>query len=322
MVATGITLLVFALASIAEKIHHRRCRRTGRLAFGPEGSARAWTYLVPYIRVVCITALTWSLITLLNIMPKVFTNKGLPENRLRHVIIILDVSPSMKIVDSGIDGGVSRASRASQVLTSIFDRIQTDQAMFSVIAVYTGAKPVVIDTIDMDVIANIMNDLPLDYAFEFGKTKLIEGINMATVMAAQYDNDSTTVIMLTDGDTVPESGMSSMPPSVAKVLIIGFGSRQGEFIDGHQSRQDSQSLRTIARRLGGEYYDANARHLPTNAIKSLAEAIPLARKNRYGLREVALAIAVIASGILALLALALNLYGSRWHKYLNASSKL
>lgn len=320
MVAITITLLVFAMALAAEKIHQRRCRLTGRLAFGPEGVPRLWTHLAPFLRIVCIAALAWSLIVLLKIEPKVFTNKGLPEAEYRHMIIVLDVSPSMRIADSGLDGKQTRAKRASDVLTSIFDRIQVDQVMFSVIAVYTGAKPVVMDTTDMAVINNILDDLPLDYAFEFGKTKLIDGINLAAAKAAEYDEDSTTIIMLTDGDTVPDSGMSSMPPAVAKLLLIGLGSRQGRFLDGHQSRQDSSVLRSIARRLGGEYYDANIRHLPTQAIKSLAEAIPLTMKKYFGQRELAMALAVIASGILALLPLALNLLGSKWHNRLKAGN--
>ena len=171
----------------------------------------------------------------------------------------------------------------------------------------------------MAVINNILDDLPLDYAFKFGKTKLIDGINLAAKIAIDYDDDSTTVIMATDGDTVPDSGMDSMPPSVEKVLLLGFGSRQGEFLDGHQSRQDSTTLRSLARRLGGEYYDVNTRPLPDQAIKTLSEAVPLTRKKKYGLREFAMAIAVIASGILALLPLALNLCGSKWHRYLSSN---
>lgn len=312
--------MALVLASAAERIHHIRTRRMGRLAFGPDETARAWTFLAPYIRVLCVTALAWSLIILMQIKPKVIAQTQLPKSMYRHVILVLDASPSMKIADSGMNMKLTRDKRASQVLKSIFDRIRVDQATFSVVAVYTGAKPVVIDTVDMAVINNIMDDLPLDYAFEYGKTKLIDGINLAAEMAADYDDDSTTIILASDGDTVPDSGLASLPPSVSKVLLLGFGSRQGKFLDGHQSRQDMATLRSIARRLGGEYYDANVRNLPDQAIKSLSEAVPMSRKNHYGLRELALTIAAAASAILALLPLALNFCGSKWHDKLKASA--
>jgi Ca-activated chloride channel homolog len=314
MVITGIVILVFLLSAVAERLHYLRCKRIERLAFGPGGIPRPWTRVVPFIRVACMTALTWSFLTLLSIRPNVLTNTRRPEKIERHLVVVLDVSPSMKIVDAGMDRKLTRSQRASEVLFSIISRIAFDQVGVSVIAVYTGAMPVVTDTTDMAVIRNILDDLPLDYAFDFGKTKLIEGINVAARVCAKYTKDSATVLVLSDGDTLPDAGMSRMPPSVAKVLIIGLGSRQGDFIDGHQSRQDSASLRTIAQRLGGDYYDANERHLPSDAIRGLSEVVPVANKKKVGVRELALAIAVLASTMLALISPALHLFGSNWHK--------
>jgi hypothetical protein len=45
----------------------------------------------------------------------------------------------------------------------------------SVVAVYNGAKPVVIDTKDFEVMRNILGDLPMHHAFRSGKTKLFDG---------------------------------------------------------------------------------------------------------------------------------------------------
>jgi Ca-activated chloride channel homolog len=316
-----VTALVFVAAGGAEKLHQRRCRVAGRLAFGPEGAARQWTLLAPVIRVVCLTALTWSLLFLLQLQPNVSLERKLPLAAYRHLILVLDVSPSMKIADAGMDHKQTRAQRASGVLSSLFDRIRVDQAMVSVIAVYTGAKPVITDTTDMAVVKNVLDDLPLDYAFNFGKTKLIDGINLAAAQAAKYPEGSTTLIIASDGDTVPDNGMSAMPPAVSKVLLLGLGSHQGEFLDGHQSRQDGAALRSIARRLGGEYHDVNIRHLPDQAIKSLSEAVPLVLKQQLGLRELAIALAVVASGLLALLPVLLTLFGSTWHATLTAGQK-
>jgi Ca-activated chloride channel family protein len=318
MVITIITALVFLAAVIAEKIHQRRCSRMGRLAFGPDGAPRAWTRLAPALRVLSLTALTWSLLFLFQIQPKVAVDQKRSSAAYRHLILVLDVSPSMRIPDAGMEHKQMRSQRASVVLTTIFDRVLMDQTKVNVIAVYTGAKPVITETTDRNVVKNILDELPLEFAFDFGKTKLIDGINLAAEQAKNYPEESTTVIIASDGDTVPEKGMTAMPKSVSKVLLLGLGSHQGEFLDGHQSRQDGATLRSIARRLGGEYHDVNVRFLQDQAIKSLSEAVPLTLKRHMGLRELAMGLALLASALLALLPVALTLSGSRWHAHLNA----
>lgn len=318
MVITLITALVFFAAVIAEKIHQRRCNRMGRLAFGPEGAPRVWTRLAPVLRVLSLTALTWSLLFLFQLQPKVAVDQQRAPSAYRHLIMVLDVSPSMKIADAGMERKQTRSQRASVVLTTIFDRVLMDQTKVNVIAVYTGAKPVITETTDRNVIKNILDELPLEFAFDFGKTKLIDGLNLAAEQAKNYPAESTTVIIASDGDTVPEKGMTAMPKSVSKVLLLGLGSHQGEFLDGHQSRQDAPTLRSIARRLGGEYHDVNVRFLPDQAIKSLSESVPLTLKRHTGLRELAMGLAFVASMLLALLPVALTLLGSRWHAHLNA----
>jgi Ca-activated chloride channel family protein len=318
VIITLIPALVFLVAVIAEKIHQRRCSRMGRLAFGPEGAPRVWTRLAPMLRVLSLTALTWSLLFLFLLQPKVAVDQQRAPSAYRHLIMVLDVSPSMKIPDAGMERKQTRSQRASVVLTTIFDRVLMDQTKVNVIAVYTGAKPVITETTDRNVIKNILDELPLEFAFDFGKTKLIDGINLAAEQAKNYPEESTTVIIASDGDTVPEKGMTAMPKSVSKVLLLGLGSHQGEFIDGHQSRQDAPTLRSIARRLGGEYHDVNVRFLPDQAIKSLSESVPLTLKRHMGLRELAMGLALAASALLALLPVALTLLGSRWHAHLNA----
>jgi Ca-activated chloride channel homolog len=313
VIITLIPALVFLVAVIAEKIHQRRCSRMGRLAFGPEGAPRSWTRLAPVLRVLSLTALAWSFLFLLLLQPKVAVDQQRAPSTYRHLIMVLDVSPSMKIADAGMERKQTRSQRASVVLTTIFDRVLMDQTKVNVIAVYTGAKPVITETTDRNVIKNILDELPLEFAFNFGKTKLIDGINLAAEQAKNYPEESTTVIIASDGDTVPEKGMTAMPKSVSKVLLLGLGSHQGEFIDGHQSRQDAPTLRSIARRLGGEYHDVNVRFLPDQAIKSLSDAVPLTLKRHIGLRELAMGLALVASALLALLPVALTLFGSSWH---------
>jgi len=315
MVAELSATAIFILGGLAERLHARRCRALGHLAFGPSAEPNAWTAVVPFLRVLALTALSWALVTLLLLDPKVLQQRELPKDQYRHVVVVLDVSPSMKLQDAGQDRKMKRSERASEVLTSVFSRIAADQALFSVIVVYSDAKPVVVDTGDMEVIRNIMDELPMEYAFKHGKTQLIEGVKEAALLVKKWPADSTTVLIVSDGDTMPDTGMPELPPSVAKVLVIGVGNpKRGMFIDGHQSRQDTAELRQLARRLRGEYYDANIKHLPSEAIASLVEAVPMNSQTAIGKRELALFLVILASGVLALIPLALQLAGSHWHR--------
>ncbi|MBN2210062.1 MAG: VWA domain-containing protein [Sedimentisphaerales bacterium] len=315
MVAGIAALAVFILVSGAEWRHARRCRRVGYLAFGPTGRAREWTAVVPALRVITLTALAWALTTLLLLTPKEFQRQNMPLEQYRRLLIVLDVSPSMKLEDAGPEHKLKRSERASDVLKSIFNRITTDQVLVSVVAVYSDAKEVVIDTRDMAVIDNIMDDLPMEYAFAYGKTQLIMGVNKVAEIAKKWPPQSTTVLIVSDGDTLPDTGMAEMPESIAHTLVLGVGDiRRGIFIDGHHSRQDSATLRQLARRLDGEYFDVNEEHVPSQAIIALAQKLPMATTRTIGKREIALVLVFAAATMFALIPLALQLAGSYWHR--------
>lgn len=181
--------------------------------------------------------MTWGLVTLLLLTPKVHTADVLPENEYQHVLIVLDVSPSMRLQDAGPDGKQGRMERASDVLESFFRRVAIQQYRLSVVAFYTGAKPVVVDTTDIDVVRNILSDLPMHYAFTVGETDIFAGLKEAANIAHPWKPRSTTVILVSDGETVSSTGIPKMPASVANVLVIGVGDPvTGKFIDGQQSR--------------------------------------------------------------------------------------
>src|SRR4029077_6371620 len=104
----------------------------------------------------------------------------------------------------------------------------------SVVAVYTEAKPVVVATKDLDVVHNILGDLPMHYAFSPGATNLFTGLDEAARVARPWRPGSTTLVIVSDGDTVPAVGMPKMPAAIAHVLVVGVGDpHAGKFIDGH-----------------------------------------------------------------------------------------
>lgn len=306
-------LAVAILAAAAEVLHARRSRRLARLAFGPNQRPAPWALFAPPLRVAAMTALVWGLVTLLELPPGVHVARTIPDNERRHILVALDVSPSMRLKDAGPNADQSRMKRAAAVMESFLDRVPVDLYLLSVVAVYNGAKPVVVDTKDLEVVRNIFSDLPMHYAFPVGKTDLFSGLTEAARVAHNWQPRSTLLLMISDGDTVPAVGMPKMPASIADVLIVGVGDpRQGTFIDGRMSRQDSSTLRQIAARLGGTYHDGNARHIPTATIQKLTVIPRQSAFERLTRREYALIACGLGSALLAFLPVLLHHFGTRW----------
>lgn len=316
MSAEVTALTVLLLAAFAEWLHVRRCRRVAVLAFGPSGNPRPWTGAAPFLRVGALSLLTWGLMNLFLLDPRVLKPKQTPEGGYRHLVIALDVSPSMQLKDAGPTGQMTRAQRASEILTSVLERSALEQMRVSVVAFYTGAKPVVVDTYDLEVVKNILNDLPLDVAFDIGKTTLLDGVKESFDLAKPWKPKSTTLLVVSDGDTVGDTGMPPMPASIGQVVVVGVGdTKSGIFIDGHQSRQDASTLRQVATRLRGVYHDGNEKHLPSNEMAALSKVAPLQDETEKGKRELSVAAIAIGATVLAGLPMALAMAGSAWQTH-------
>jgi len=300
----------------AEAWHAVRIRRLLRLAFGPRERPAVWVRGVPILRAVAVGAIAWGACTLLLLEPKKHSSADATLARdgdYRHVLLVLDVSPSMRLVDAGPSSIESRMQRARSVLESFFARVPLEQYRISVVAVYNGAKPVVEDTTDVEVVRNILGDLPMHYAFPAGKTRLLDGIEEAVRMARPWNPKSTILVLVSDGDTVPATGMPRMPASIDDVLIVGVGDPvSGSFIDGRQSRQDVSVLRQIATRLGGTFHNGNVRHLSSALIGDLTMMARTSSFERLSRREYALIACGVGAALLALLPVLLHFIGTRW----------
>lgn len=312
----ALFVLVAVLATGAEWIHSRRIRRVARLAFGPSGKPSPWARSAPTVRVLAFATLAWGLATLALGEPRRWDLSGegsRSESDPSHVLIVLDVSPSMRLVDAGPDKKQSRMQRARDLMESFFDRVPMEDNRVSVVATYNGAKPVVVDTKDAEVLRHILGELPMHWAFPTGKTKLFDGLEEAVKIAKPWNPGSTTVIVLSDGDTVPATGIPRMPASVRSVLVVGVGDSQvGKFIDGRQSRQDVPTLKQIAARLGGNYHDGNAFHIGTGMISSAMGREDEEVFERLTRREYALIACGISAVLLTLLPMLLQAFGTRW----------
>ena len=304
------------LAGLAEGLHARRVRRAAWLAFGPRRAPAAWARAAPAASALACAALTWGLVTLLVLPPRHYALGDQAPRRpgdWRHALIVLDVSPSMRLVDAGPAKELSRMQRAQALVESFFSRVPIEQYRVSVVAVYNGAKAVVVDTQDFEVVRNILGDLPMHYAFPAGKTRLFDGLEEAARIAAPWNPASTTLIAISDGDTVPATGMPRMPASIRSSLVVGVGDpHAGKFIDGRQSRQEVPTLRQIAARLGGSFHNGNDQHIPTSLIAATTGLEEHGVLERLTRREYALIACALGASLLAFLPVLLHFFGTSW----------
>ena len=218
---TIVTAATVILAIGAEYLHYQRIDRTKHLVFGPEKTRSHSIQIAAIIRVLALTALAWALTTLLLLPAKNHTKiqTDIEPSDRRHLLLVVDVSPSMRLQDSGEAEGISRTARASTLIQSLLKRITDEKLHITMVAVYNGAKPVVQESRDTEVILNFLDGLPLSSVFPTGKTRLFDGLKEAARIARDWPADSTTLLLVSDGDTVPATGMPQMPPSVSGALV-------------------------------------------------------------------------------------------------------
>lgn len=313
MVEAVCTLAAVLLCALGEALHARRIRAAASLLFGPGGRPPAAVRAAPAVRVLAAGACAFGLATLLQLEPKVHRIGAIDEQEIQHLVLVLDVSPSMRLVDAGPSQQQSRMQRARDVLDSFFERVPIEQFRVSVVATYNGAKPVVVDTSDLEVVRNILSDLPMHYAFPAGRTDIFAGLAEAARIAEPWRPKSAVLALVSDGDTVPAQGMPKLPASVRSVLVVGIGDPlTGRFLDGRQSRQDRSTLRQVAVRLGGVYHDGNAQHLSSDTLLMLTTAAGKSELEKLTLREYALISLGLGAALLGLLPLLLHRFGARY----------
>ena len=313
VVAELVAMAILLCAAAAELLHQRRCRRIARLAFGPSGRPSPWVYATPFVRIVALAGISWGLVTLMTLKPKVHKADEIDPKEMRHLLVVLDVSPSMRLKDSGPTAKQSRTERGADLMESLFQRIDVSRYWMTVIAVYNGAKPVVVDTTDLEVVRNILRDLPMSQAFPVGQTKVFDGLEEAVRVAHPWPPRSASLLLLSDGDTVPATGMPKMPASISQALIVGVGdTRAGSFIDGRQSRQDESTLKQLSVRLSGFYHNGNTKQIPSEMLRTVMGSGRKGRFERLTRREYALAAVMCGALLYALLPMLLHRFGTRW----------
>jgi Ca-activated chloride channel family protein len=312
MIRLFSALIVLCATGAAEWLHARRLRRVGRLAFGPAAAARSWTRSVPWLRMLCLTAFAWGLATLWVMkLEAAAGGKDKGGGEAARLVFVADLSPSMDLPDAGPDGKQTRQARMREVVEGILERV-SGNLRFGVIGFYTDSVPVVMEARDPELVRNVFNGLPLTYAMPIGDTDLGQALNSAIALVKDYPPLSTRVLIFTDGDSVPIVPLASRPASVRDVTFLGLGNpRKGTFIDGHQSRQEPDTLGRLAAELKGTYLDVNEKQMPTAALGNLVVTAPLPQRG-LSLAQLAILAMVAGAAVYALIPVALEYYGSDW----------
>jgi Ca-activated chloride channel homolog len=313
MIPLVSALVVLLLTAIAEWLHVGRIHAVRRLAFGPDGAPNPWTRFVPFLRPLCLAAFTWGLVTLLelHLAPEIHENKDGSSKEATRLIFVADLSPSMYLTDAGPEGTQTRQQRMREVVDGVLQRV-SGNLRFGVIGFYTDSMPVVMEARDPELVRNVFNGLPLTYAMPLGQTDLGQAVNAAVKLVAEYPEGSTRLVLFTDGDSVPLVPVLPRPKSVKEVFVLGVGNpHKGSFIDGHQSRQEPDTLRKLATDLAGTYYDVNEKHVPTTALGDLVVTAPLGKRG-LTLAEWATLMMALGATIYALIPIALEFFGSDW----------
>mgnify|MGYP000885800634 CR=1 FL=1 len=199
-------------------------------------------------------------------------------------------------------------------------RIETERLVLrcyepgDVMAFASDAKAVVQDTTDREVVRNILTELPMRHAFKPGDTNIFSGLELAAKIAKPWAPGSAVLMMVTDGDTVPTTGMPKMPPSIGgNVVMVGVGNPTvGKSLGGHTTRQDVSTLRQVATRLNGAYHDGNEKQLTTELVSRVDERAKPKGADKWTAREYAVLCAGVGAGVFGLLPLALGLLGTGW----------
>ncbi len=307
-------VVALLLALLAEWLQARRIRRVASLAFGPSGKARRWVRIVPWFRCLALSGIAWALLTLLADKPDAADSRQpTAGGQTEHLVLVLDYSPSMTLSNAGPAAVQTRKERMRQVIGSVVDRTGK-QVCYTVLCFWTRPVPIVQKAFDPAIVRNILNDLPVEYALEPGKTDLGKAVNAALELVRDYPRKSVTLMICTDGDSTETEEIRPLPPAVKRALVLGVGDIQrGEVMDDHLSRQDPVALEALARHLNGRYLDVNTSHVPNGEIGHLcrADERPMARTLSRG-EAALLVLAVLTILYAGVLPLALEFGGSDW----------
>jgi len=165
------------------------------------------------------------------------------------------------------------------------------------------------------IVRNVLDDLPIERAMASGKTDLDGAVAKAIELTRDFAPGSTTLIVVTDGDTPSPPIISALPEALDRALVLGIGdTKVGLPIDGQLSRQDTVVLNDLAADLDGTYLDVTREHVPSTAIAHLLSAPSAPASAGWTLQRIAYTLFIALAALYALLPVAQEYFGSNWRR--------
>jgi Zn-dependent alcohol dehydrogenase len=234
------------------------------------------------------------------------------EVNTEQLVLLIDVSPSMSIKDAGKTGELTRRERIGDVVSSLLDRMGR-QVRYTVICFYTKSVHIAKMAHDKLIVKNVFNDLPVEITMKPGKTDLGAAVKDTLDFINDYSKGSVTLMICTDGDTVPATVAISKTDSIGNALVLGVGNvKRGTPIDNHISRQDSIVLNRLSQQLHGNYLNVNTKNIPSAVIADLCDSGTLAAASKIGKTRLYTIWLVLFSAVYAFMPVALEFLGSDW----------
>ena len=268
MVIKIIGIGIGAIVAISEVRHSRVARRVTQLGW----NARAWESLclrfVAVGRSIAFIGSIWAVTNLVSLPAVPSPSQQNDSLELReHIIILVDVSPSMLLMDGGIDKSQVRLTAATDYLDKLLVSSCVEDQLYSLWTCYDELIDYVDATPDKNVVRNfLLNDRfftthmrsTIDGPSAARETNLVKCIRSAFEKVKERPRGSVTFVLLTDGDCEGLGERIPTPKSVDAFHVLGVGSLEGCRIGARYSKLNRTGLQEFAnanRDSGFEYSD-------------------------------------------------------------------
>ena len=333
----------FSLFLIAELIHQLRIRQVQKLAFGPAQKQRLWTYANILFKPAAVGLLVLGFCLLINTEPEArsATNKKIPERDYHRLVFMVDSSPSMEAEDAIYrdekTNEIQKICRREKIREVVHDllfnsQIPLDRVCIDIVPFWYEARVAVEGFKDHEAAKQMSANFFL-LSFEYKnkdkkhETNIFKSLEQTfkrlerLKKTGKLAEKGATVFLFTDGQTLPPKNMPKMPSSVSKVVVVGLGDTKKAFNlrNGIATKQDQRSLKSLASRLRGFYYNANTDSIPSNDANSLVIKNLPAESNQIGSIFWAKVFILSGAGYLALIPIFLHFFGSGWKSIFHKS---
>ncbi len=264
-----LTSLVLLIVALAEFMHLRRCWLLRSFLFN--GCTFPWGALGGLAIARCAgcgcLAIGLAVLWVETLHPAAL-NSAFDTEETDRLLIVLDSSLSMNLKDAGPEGNISRGARAADLIAQLLQDDKRKPPRTTLVVFADKSNALAVDTNDWNVIRHSLNNRHLAQVLFDDETTTIGAVlrQVTDEFAKNWPARSTTLLLITDGDSEDQVGELALPRSIRSALVIGVGSAEGRLIGSFQSRQDERSLREIAQALGGRYVNGNASAVPQAAL--------------------------------------------------------